>query len=98
MHSSNQDSTQGQPKTIRSGLAFALALFMAVFTSLLIAPGANGLLGAYLATLMIAIALNDARHYLIPNELTAAAFDLPCYTRWRARLSSREMELSRAKQ
>ncbi|UGX96531.1 MULTISPECIES: prepilin peptidase [Bradyrhizobium] len=42
----------------------------------MIAPGADGLLGAYLAALMLAIAANDARHYLIPNELTAAAFAL----------------------
>ena len=27
-------------------------------------------------SLMLAIAANDARHYLIPNELTAAAFAL----------------------
>ncbi|WP_312017877.1 prepilin peptidase [Bradyrhizobium japonicum] len=40
------------------------------------APGAEGLYGAYLAALMLAIAANDARHFLIPNELTAAAFAL----------------------
>jgi leader peptidase (prepilin peptidase) / N-methyltransferase len=51
-------------------------MIAAVVTSLLIAPGADGLLGACLAMLMLAIACNDARHYLIPNELTAAAFGL----------------------
>jgi len=72
----NQDPVQGKLKAIQSGLAFALGVFIVVLASLMIAPGADGLLGAYLATLMFAIAYNDARHYLIPNELTAAAFGL----------------------
>nr|WP_249794631.1 prepilin peptidase [Bradyrhizobium sp. Oc8] len=40
------------------------------------APAAEGLYGAFLAALMLAIAANDASHYLIPNELTGAAFAL----------------------
>ncbi len=76
MHYFNKDPAQGKPKLIQSGLIFALAVFVLVATSLVIAPGADGLLGAYLAALMLAIACNDARHYLIPNELTAAAFGL----------------------
>ncbi len=47
-----------------------------MLASLVTAPGAEGLYGAFLAALMLAIAANDARHYLIPNELTAAAFAL----------------------
>lgn len=57
-------------------LALSLALLVAVFASLVTAPAAEGLYGAFLAALMLAIAANDARHYLIPNELTGAAFAL----------------------
>lgn len=61
---------------IRTPLVLSLALLVAVFASLVTAPAAEGLYGAFLAALMLAIAANDARHYLIPNELTAAAFAL----------------------
>ncbi|WP_246767796.1 A24 family peptidase [Bradyrhizobium sp. CCBAU 53340] len=54
----------------------ALALLVGVVASLVTAPGAEGLCGAYLAALMLAIAANDARHYLIPNQLTGTAFAL----------------------
>ena len=57
-------------------LALGIALLLGVFASLVIAPGVEGLFGAFLAALMLAIAAYDARHYLIPNELTAAAFAL----------------------
>lgn len=57
-------------------LALGIALLLGVFASLVAAPGAEGLYGAFLAALMLAIAANDARHYLIPNELTATAFAL----------------------
>lgn len=53
-----------------------LALVAAVLASLILAPGADGLCGAFLAALMLAIAARDARHYLIPNELTGIAFAL----------------------
>jgi leader peptidase (prepilin peptidase)/N-methyltransferase len=59
-----------------AALALSIALLLGVFVSLVAAPGAEGLYGAFLAGLMLAIAANDARHYLIPNELTAAAFAL----------------------
>lgn len=61
---------------IRAPLVLSLALLVAVFASLITAPAAEGLYGAFLAALMLAIAANDARHYLIPNELTGAAFAL----------------------
>ncbi|MET4259644.1 leader peptidase (prepilin peptidase)/N-methyltransferase [Bradyrhizobium sp. S3.12.5] len=61
---------------IRTPLVLSLALLVAVFASLVTAPAAEGLYGAFLAALMLAIAANDARHYLIPNELTGAAFAL----------------------
>lgn len=61
---------------IRAPLVLSFALLVGVFASLVTAPAAEGLYGAFLAALMLAIAANDARHYLIPNELTAAAFAL----------------------
>jgi leader peptidase (prepilin peptidase)/N-methyltransferase len=51
----------------------SLLLVAAVVASLVAAPGPDGLLGALLGALMLAIAVSDARRYLIPNELTAAA-------------------------
>ncbi|MBP1091187.1 prepilin peptidase [Bradyrhizobium diazoefficiens] len=57
-------------------LALGIALLLGVFASLVTAPGAEGLYGAFLAALMLAIATHDARHYLIPNELTGTAFAL----------------------
>ncbi|MHC2626547.1 leader peptidase (prepilin peptidase)/N-methyltransferase [Bradyrhizobium huanghuaihaiense] len=57
-------------------LALGIAPLLGVFASLVTAPGAEGLYGAFLAALMLAIAAYDARHYLIPNELTGAAFAL----------------------
>lgn len=61
---------------IRAPLVLSFALLVGVFVSLVTAPAAEGLYGAFLAALMLAIAANDARHYLIPNELTGAAFAL----------------------
>jgi leader peptidase (prepilin peptidase)/N-methyltransferase len=53
-----------------------LALLAMVVASLLAAPGAEGLLGAFLAALMLAIAVVDSDRYIIPNELTGAALAL----------------------
>ena len=60
------------PKTVWSAL-LATALLATVATSLAAAPGPDGLLGAFLGALMLAIAVSDFRRYIIPNELTAAA-------------------------
>ncbi|MDP1866463.1 MAG: A24 family peptidase [Bradyrhizobium sp.] len=57
-------------------IAISFALLAAVIGSLLAAPGPDGLLGALLAALMLAIAVTDSRRYIIPNELTGAAFAL----------------------
>src|SRR5262249_22464914 len=62
------------PRGVR--LLVGLTLCAAVIVSLLTASGGEGLFGAYLAVLMLAIAATDAQRYLIPNELTAAAFAL----------------------
>jgi leader peptidase (prepilin peptidase)/N-methyltransferase len=53
-----------------------LALLAMVAASLLAAPGPEGLLGAFLAALMLAIAVVDSGRYIIPNELTGAALAL----------------------
>ena len=47
-----------------------------VATSLVSAPLAYGWLGAGLACLMLAIAVIDARHFVIPDELSIAGFAL----------------------
>ncbi len=44
--------------------------------SLAASPGLDGVFGAFLALLMLAIAVTDNKRYIIPNELTAAAFGL----------------------
>jgi leader peptidase (prepilin peptidase) / N-methyltransferase len=54
----------------------SLALLAAVAISLVAAPGPDGLMGALLAALMLAVAAADYDRYIIPNELTAAAVAL----------------------
>ena len=44
--------------------------------SIMVAPGLRGLLGAGLAVGMLAIAVIDARQFIIPNELIAIALGL----------------------
>lgn len=56
--------------------AFALASLVAALASIVAAPGARGILGACLAILMGAIALYDARYFVIPNVLNAVALVL----------------------
>ncbi|SHM81245.1 hypothetical protein [Bradyrhizobium lablabi] len=58
--------------TVRQTL-LSLTLLVAVAASLAATPGPDGLTGAFLAALMLAIAASDFRRYIIPNELTAAA-------------------------
>jgi leader peptidase (prepilin peptidase)/N-methyltransferase len=53
-----------------------LALLAAVVGSLVAAPGVEGLFGAFLAVLMLGIAVIDFDRYIIPNELTGAAVAL----------------------
>ena len=60
----------------RRTLLLSLALLSAVGFSLLAAPGLEGLFGAFLGGLMLAIAVIDADRYIIPNELTGAAVAL----------------------
>jgi leader peptidase (prepilin peptidase) / N-methyltransferase len=56
--------------------AFAVVSVLAALASVLVAPGARGILGACLALLMCAIALYDARRFIIPNWLNAAVLAL----------------------
>lgn len=73
---SNLNGAQPRVQTVYGCLLLALTALAGVLGSLIIAPGAEGLAGAYLAALMVATAATDARTYLIPNELNAAAFPL----------------------
>src|ERR1700754_5243245 len=47
-----------------------------VAASLWVAPGLPGWLGAGLALIVVAIAVIDARQFIIPDELTVAGFAL----------------------
>jgi leader peptidase (prepilin peptidase)/N-methyltransferase len=68
------------PTSLRSGLArngiLAVAGCVGIAASLAAAPGIQGMLGAGLALVMMAIAVNDARYFIIPDPLTAAALAL----------------------
>jgi leader peptidase (prepilin peptidase)/N-methyltransferase len=57
---------------------FALVLIgaLGVGASFAVSPGPQGTFGAALAILMLAIAVSDARHYIVPNALSATAFAL----------------------
>lgn len=64
-------------KQIRlADIIVGLTGLMAVAASIWAVPGAGGFLGAGLALLMLAIAIVDFRHLIIPNELSAAALAL----------------------
>jgi leader peptidase (prepilin peptidase) / N-methyltransferase len=57
----------------------SLVLLAMVAASLVAAPGPDGVLGALLGALMLAIAASDFRRYIIPNELTVAAVALALF-------------------
>jgi leader peptidase (prepilin peptidase) / N-methyltransferase len=57
-------------------LIAAAAAVIGIAASLLVEPNAQGIVGAALAMLMIAIAFVDARHFVIPDELNIAALAL----------------------
>ena len=59
-----------------AALAVALLALVAFIASVMAAPGLAGWLGGGLALLAIAIAVIDARFFIIPDELSAAAFAL----------------------
>lgn len=55
-------------------LVFTPAGLLGVGVSFTVSPNLEGAFGAALALLMLAIAVSDARHFLVPNVLTAPAF------------------------
>src|SRR5215471_10477674 len=57
-------------------IALASAASVGVVVSVVLVPDWGGAWGAGLATLMVAIAAVDARRFIIPDELTAAALAL----------------------
>jgi leader peptidase (prepilin peptidase)/N-methyltransferase len=65
-------ATIGTPEAVAIGIAAASSLA----ASLILLPDARGAAGGGLALLMIAIAVIDARRFIIPDELTAAALAL----------------------
>src|SRR6266849_7997871 len=54
----------------------SVALFIGVAASVVLVPDSRGAWGAGLAVLMVATAAVDARRFIIPDELTAAALAL----------------------
>jgi leader peptidase (prepilin peptidase) / N-methyltransferase len=52
------------------------ASFAAVVISMVVAPDLHGVMGALLALVALAIAVVDGRHFIIPNELSAAGLVL----------------------
>ena len=57
-------------------IILSLTLLAVAGASLAVAPGPDGVLGAFLGALMLAIAFSDFQRYIIPNELTGAAAGL----------------------
>jgi len=57
-------------------VAIGIGAFAAAAISILVVPSIEGVLGGGLALIMPAIAVIDRRHFIIPNELTAASFVL----------------------
>jgi leader peptidase (prepilin peptidase)/N-methyltransferase len=70
------DGVLPRRRDIAGTAAVALAAITAVAASVLAVPGRHGALGAALAVMMLAIAAIDLRAFIIPDELTAAAFAL----------------------
>jgi leader peptidase (prepilin peptidase) / N-methyltransferase len=68
-------SASGAHRSSRQ-IVLSLVLLSAVGASLIAAPGPEGLSGAFLAALMLAVAIVDSDRYIIPNELIAAALVL----------------------
>jgi len=56
--------------------SIGFAAVAVIVASVSAAPAPRGLLGAALGLLMLAISVIDARHFIIPNALTAAALGL----------------------
>jgi len=75
-HLSIVDRLAGWRDRPLAAIAIALLAPAACIASLIVAPGLLGVFGCGLALIMLAIAVIDARYFIIPNELSAAAFAL----------------------
>jgi leader peptidase (prepilin peptidase)/N-methyltransferase len=58
----------------RDALVITLLGGLAVASSLYVAPDLRGAFGAALALLMLAIAVSDLNHFIVPNVFTGTAF------------------------
>jgi leader peptidase (prepilin peptidase)/N-methyltransferase len=63
-------------RSMRARLGLGLLAVVVIAVSFAFAPGAPGAFGAGLGLIMLAIATVDARRFIIPNELVAAALVL----------------------
>ena len=63
-------------RSMRARLGLGLLAVVVIAVSFAFAPGAPGAFGAGLGLIMLAIAAVDARRFIIPNELVAAALVL----------------------
>src|SRR5499427_9040016 len=68
--------TPGSALPSFEGATIVVAALATAAASMIVVPGGPGVAGAGLACLMIAIAAVDARRFIIPDELTAAALAL----------------------
>jgi len=78
IHQSRIELRPRRQGSFEISLVVALAT-AAVAASAWAAPGLRGMLGAGLAVLMLAIAITDARDFIIPDALTAGAFALALF-------------------
>src|SRR5258708_27810177 len=70
------DRTGWRRQDLIEGGIVAVVALAATATSLWFVPGFRGALGAALALVMLAIAVIDARRYIIPDALSAIALGL----------------------
>src|SRR5262249_61814591 len=68
--------TASAMRSVRVTVVACVASLIGVVASLVLVPDSRGAWGAGLAVLMVAIAAVDARRFIIPDELTAAALAL----------------------
>jgi leader peptidase (prepilin peptidase) / N-methyltransferase len=73
---SSMSRTPGRALLTFEDATIVIAAIATAAASMIVVPGARGVAGAGLACLMIAIAAVDARRFIIPDELTAAALAL----------------------
>jgi len=73
---SSMSRTPGSALPTFEDATIVVAAIATAAASMIVVPGGRGVAGAGLACLMIAIAAVDARRFIIPDELTAAALAL----------------------